>query len=83
MILQPFLMLAVIRHQLSNFGPKSAGMVALAKVNQLMDDDVVDDKLGCHHQPPIEVQGTFSAAGTPTRARAGDADLSGLKRMAR
>lgn len=51
---QPFLPLSIRGHHLVDFVPEGIGVIGLMEVTQLVDDDVVDDRLRCHHAFPME-----------------------------
>ena len=51
---QPLFAFSIGGHDLVDFVPESVGVIALVHVTQLVDDDVVDNGLGCHHALPME-----------------------------
>ena len=51
---QPIPSLAEIWHHLVNLVPKGISMIPMVKVAELVDDDVVDDRLRRHHAFPVE-----------------------------
>ncbi len=69
---EPFPPLGVIGKNTPQPLPEPTGVVHLDKVDEFMDNDVIDDGRGGHDQTPGEIQGPRSAAGTPALAGIGN-----------
>ena len=64
---EPFLVLMIVRAELGYLRPKLLRMVHLFEMKQLVDDDVFDYRLWCHHQPPIKTEVLLAGATAPPR----------------
>lgn len=51
-------------------------MVHFQAVAEFVDDDIVDDIRGCHHEEAVEVQVAFCGAGAPAGFLVSDGDAS-------
>ena len=69
---QPRVRLSPIGAQLFDGSPELRSMIEVAKVAQLVDDDVVEDVERREHQSPREGDGSGPAAGPPTRRAISD-----------
>ena len=66
---KPPLAVGVIRHSPRQARPEPRTMIVLPKVNELVNDDILDDARGQADCAPVEVQVTGRAAGAPTCGR--------------
>ncbi len=57
MLCDPGLCLAIVGAKLFDQSPKPLGMVVLADVRQLMQDDIIPDGVRHLNQPPVERDG--------------------------
>ena len=73
MVLEPSFVLAPSGTMFGYQLPESPCVIHLFQVGKFMDDDVVDDWLWHHYEPPVEVQVSFLGAATPTSPRSSDA----------
>ena len=68
--------LPVARAEPFDFAPVACGVVEFDPVGELMDDHIVDDRLGPADEPPGEIQPAVPAAGAPASAGAADPDMA-------
>src|SRR5215475_15153907 len=71
---KPPLGVAKLRARLLDQAPKADGMVRLAQVHQLVDEDVVADVRGHQHEAEVERDVPLRRAGAPPRALVADRD---------
>ena len=65
MFLEPSFMLAPLGTMFRHQFPELLRVIHLFQVGKLMDDNVVNNKLRCHHELPVKVEITFPGAATP------------------
>ena len=65
MFLEPSFMLAPVGTMFSHQFPELLRVIHLFQVGKLVDYDVVNDRLRCHCQPPVEAKVALLGAATP------------------
>src|SRR5947208_11533305 len=68
MVLEPLLRFRKVRTESGHLTPKTARMVQLTQMRELVQHDVVAHEHRCLYQPPIERDGSVPRTGTPARA---------------
>ena len=78
---KPLFLFLVVRHGIFYQFPEAGRMVHLQEMCQLVNDDVVADRIGHQHEPPVQTDEPFRRTRSPTPPLIANADLGNHESM--